>query len=113
VGLMFFSSIFMSIEPRETVKWALQQFLAVLPYFCLRLLITNRKSFQWAFVALLAVGAAVSAYAVFCSYSYVLFGSSLVVGLDQWSWVSTKTCPQYVGCSLNQSCWELMAEIWQ
>ena len=84
VGLMFFSSIFMSIEPRQTAKWALQQFLAILPYFALRILITNRKSFRWAFRALLVVGAVVSAYAVFCLYSYLLFGSSLGVGLDQY-----------------------------
>lgn len=84
VGLIFFSSIFMSVEPRQTLKWALQQVLAILPYFWLRVLITNRASFRWAFRVLLVVGAVVSAYAVLCLYSYLLFGSSFGLGLDQY-----------------------------
>src|SRR4029077_3349541 len=84
VGLIFFSSLFMSIEPRQTTKWALQQALAILPYFFLRVLITDRERFRWAFRALLAVGAVACAYAVLCFYSYIFLGSSFGVEVEQY-----------------------------
>src|SRR5260221_3380990 len=84
VGLIFFSSFFMSIEPGQTSKWAAQQVLAILPYFFLRLLISDRERFRWAFRALLAVGVAACAYAIVCFYSYICFGSSFGVEVEQY-----------------------------
>jgi len=84
VGLIFFSSFFMSIEPGQTTKWAAQQVLAILPYFFLRVLITDRERFRWAFRALLAVGVAACAYAIVCFYSYIFFGSSFGVEVEQY-----------------------------
>src|SRR5215475_6368598 len=42
IALIFFSSVFMSADPSQTGKWAAQQVLAILPYFFLRVLITDR-----------------------------------------------------------------------
>lgn len=84
VGLNFFSSAFMSVAPGQTVKWAVQQVLAILPYFWLRVLITNRESFRQAFRVLLAVGAIVSAYAIICFYANILVGSELGVEVAQY-----------------------------
>src|SRR5262249_6699621 len=84
IALIFFSSIFMSVDPQQTTKWAMQQTLAILPYFFLRLVIIDRERFRWAFRALLAIGAATSAYAIFCFYSYSLFHTSLGVEVEQY-----------------------------
>lgn len=84
IALIFFSSIFMSVDAQQTTKWAMQQTLAILPYFFLRLVITDRERFRWAFRALLAVGAAASAYAIFCFYSYSLFHTSFGVEVEQY-----------------------------
>src|ERR1051326_9149164 len=57
IALNFFSSLFLSVDPSQTGKWAAQQVLAILPYFFLRVLITDRARFRWAFHTLLRVGA--------------------------------------------------------
>jgi O-antigen ligase len=84
VALIFFSSVFMSTDPRQTTKWAIQQTLAILPYFFLRVIITDRERFRWAFRALLAVGAVASAYAIVCFYSYTFFGTAFGVEVEQY-----------------------------
>lgn len=84
VALIFFSSVFMSIDPKQTTKWAIQQTLGIVPYFFLRVLITDRERFRWAFRALLAVGAAASAVAILCFYSYTFFGTALGVEVEQY-----------------------------
>ncbi len=84
VALIFFSSVFMSIDPGQTTKWAIQQTLAILPYFFLRVIITDRERFRWAFRALLVVGAVASAYAIVCFYSYSFFGTALGVEVEQY-----------------------------
>jgi O-antigen ligase len=84
VALVFFSSVFMSIEPGQTTKWAIQQGLVILPYLFLRLLITDRDRFRWAFRALLAVGATASAYAIICFYAYAFFNTTLGVEVEQY-----------------------------
>lgn len=82
--LNFFSSAFISVAPGQTIKWALQQVLAILPYFWLRVLITDRESFRWAFRVLLWVGAATCVYAVLAFYSYIFFHTSFGVELEQY-----------------------------
>lgn len=82
--LIFFSSIFMSIDPRQTSKWAFEQVLAILPYFWLRLLIVNKDRFRWAFRFLLVAGSVTCAYAIISFYSNLLFGSSFGVDLEQY-----------------------------
>jgi O-Antigen ligase len=84
VALIFFSSMFMSVSPPQTTKWAMQQVLAILPYFFLRLLVTDRQRFRWAFHSLLAVGAVTTLYAIAGFYSYLLFRTSFGVEVEQY-----------------------------
>jgi O-antigen ligase len=84
VALIFFSSVFMSIDPSQTGKWAVQQVLAILPYFFLRVLITDRARFRWAFRALLVVGAVTCVYAIIAFYSYAIFGTKFGVETEQY-----------------------------
>ncbi|HZD96080.1 MAG TPA: O-antigen ligase family protein, partial [Candidatus Sulfotelmatobacter sp.] len=83
IAFIFFSSI-LSIDPRQTIKWALQQVLAILPYFWLRLLVTDRERFRWAVRVLLAVGAVIAIYALVCCYSHIFFGTSFGVEVEQY-----------------------------
>jgi O-antigen ligase len=85
VALMLFSSAIMSVAPLQTTKWALQQILALLPYFLLRVLITDWARFRVAFRTLVISGAVTLIYAVISFYSYVLFGSSFGVATDQYA----------------------------
>lgn len=82
--LIFFSSIFMSIDPGQTSKWAFEQMLAILCYFWLRLLIVDKERFRWAFRFLLAAGSVACAYAIISFYSNLLFGSTFGVDLEQY-----------------------------
>jgi hypothetical protein len=84
LALIFFSSVFMSIDSRQTTKWAVQQTLGILPYFFLRVIVTDRERFRWAFRALLAIGAVASAYAILCFYSYSFFGTAFGVEVEQY-----------------------------
>jgi hypothetical protein len=84
VALNIFSSQWMSIEPGQTIKWALQQMLVILPYFLLRVLAGDRPRFRRAFRIMLFIGAAVAAYAIFCFYSNLLFGTEFGVQIGQY-----------------------------
>ena len=95
VALNFFSSIFASAAPAQTLKWAVQQVLAILPYFWLRLLISDRERLRWSFRALLLAGVACSAYAMLCFYSNVFFGSAFGVEVAQYGDISATYGLQY------------------
>jgi len=84
IALIFFSSAFMSVEPGQTTKWAIQQTFAILPYFFLRIFIVDRRDFRWAFNALLAVGAVTLGYAILCFYSHIFLGSTFGVEVEQY-----------------------------
>ncbi|HET9282503.1 MAG TPA: O-antigen ligase family protein [Candidatus Angelobacter sp.] len=84
IALIFFSSVFMSVEPGQTAKWAVQQTLAILPYFFLRIFIVDRQDFRWAFRALLVVGAVTLGYAILCFYSHIFLGSAFGVEVEQY-----------------------------
>jgi O-antigen ligase len=84
IALIFFSSLFTSIAPGQTGKWAVQQVLAILPYFFLRVLITDRERFRWAFRALLVVGAITCFYAIIAFYSYAIFSTKFGVETEQY-----------------------------
>ncbi len=95
VSLNFVSSAFLSVSPAQTVKWAVQQTLAILPYFWLRILIADRKKFRQAFEFLLWIGAATAGYAVICFYSYVFLGTALGVEVEQYGDVAATYGLQY------------------
>lgn len=83
-ALNLFSSLFMSIEPRQTIKWALQQVLIILAYFFLRVLIQDREGLRKAFMALLAVGAVTVAYGIICFYSNLIFRTEFGMTMGQY-----------------------------
>ena len=95
IMLNFFSSTFSSIAPGQTIKWAAQQVLAILPYFWLRILITDRTSFRWAFRALLWIGTATCVYGILAFYSYVFFGTSFGVELEQYGMEGSNVAATY------------------
>src|ERR1051326_622354 len=84
IVLNFFSSTVMSVAPSQTVKWAAQQVLAILPYFWLRVLIPDRAGFRRAFRTLVWVAAATCAYAILAFYAYVFFGTTFGVEVEQY-----------------------------
>jgi hypothetical protein len=83
-ALNLFSSLFMSIEPRQTIKWALQQVIVILAYFFLRVLVGDRAGLHKALMALLTVGAATVAYGIICFYSNLFFGTEFGVTIGQY-----------------------------
>jgi hypothetical protein len=83
-ALILFSSWFMSIEPRQTIKWAVQQLLAILTYFFLRVLIEDRNGLRKAFMTLLAAGSATVAFGILCFYSNLIFGTEVGVTVGQY-----------------------------
>jgi O-antigen ligase len=71
----YLSSLFSS-EPSATLRWALQNNLAVLSYFLVRFLVSDRKMLQNAYRILLAVGLAEVIYGLLCYVSHSLFGTT-------------------------------------
>jgi O-antigen ligase len=95
IALNLFSSLFTSVAPGQTVKWALQQVLAILPYFWLRILISDRAMFRRAFRALLVVGAVTCAYAIVAFYSFVFLHTGFGVELEQYGLESGNIAATY------------------
>jgi O-antigen ligase len=79
-----FSSIFFSIAPAQTFKWSMQQTLAVLPYFLIRLLTSNPERFRQAMRVMLLCGTMAAAYGMICFYSYRLFGTEFGLDVGQY-----------------------------
>lgn len=79
-----FSSTFMSIAPAQTFKWSMQQTLAILPYFLVRVLAGNRERFRQAISIMLLAGSLEAAYAILCFFSYQLFGTDFGVDVGQY-----------------------------
>lgn len=84
VGLNIVSSLIASPSPSQTLKWSMQQTLAILPYFFLRVLANHKRKLHWAFGAFLVVGALEAAYGVVAYYSNFLFDTEFGVGVDQY-----------------------------
>ena len=84
VAINFVSSAFASPVPSATLRWALQNGLAVLPYFLIRLTIQDLETLRKAFRILLGVGLVESAYGIFCYASNHLFGTSFGMSIGQY-----------------------------
>lgn len=84
LGMHLFSSLAMSIDPSQTIKWAFQQVIVVTAYFLLRVLIVDRASFHRAFNIALVTGVVEAVYAVLCFYSNLLFGTEFGMEIDQY-----------------------------
>lgn len=94
-AMNIFSSLFMSIEPRQTIKWALQQVLIILAYFFLRVLIQDRKDLRKAFMAMLVIGAVAVTYGIICFYSNLIFGTEFGMTIGQYGDLSAPYGLQY------------------
>lgn len=94
-GLNIFSSLFMSVAPMQTVKWAVQQVLVICAYFVLRVLIEDQARFRQAFGLLLLTGAITVGYGVICFYSNLLFGSEFGVTIGQYGEIPATYGLQY------------------
>ena len=84
VALNFISSAFASSAPSLTLRWALQNSLAVLPYFLVRLLVTDLAALGKAFRILLGVGVVEAAYGILCFVSNRISGSTTGMSIGQY-----------------------------
>ncbi len=84
VAINFISSTFGSSAPASTLRWALQNSLAVLPYFFIRIMVRDLETLEKAFRILLALGVLESAYGIFCYVSHQVFGTSVGMEIGQY-----------------------------
>jgi O-antigen ligase len=84
VIINFVSSAVGSSAPGSTLRWALQNSLAVAPYFLVRLLVQDISTLRKAFRILAGVMIAECAYGIFCAFSYHVFGTEFGMSLGQY-----------------------------
>jgi O-Antigen ligase len=84
IAMNYISSAFGSSSPSETLRWALLNNLAVLPYFLIRLLVRDAGTFRKAFRILLAIGIAEAAYGILCYVSHQVLGTTAGVEVGQY-----------------------------
>ena len=84
VAVNYISSAFSSAVPSATLRWALMNNLAVLPYFLVRLLVRDLETLRKAFRILLAVGLAESVYGILCYALHLTFGTNFGMGIGQY-----------------------------
>jgi O-antigen ligase len=80
VLINYLSSAFGSSAPSMTLRWALLNNLAILPYFLIRLLVRDLATLEKTFRILLGVGIAESAYGILCYASHHALGT--VAGME-------------------------------
>jgi len=84
VAINFISSAFGSPAPASTLRWALQNSLAILPYFLIRILVRDLETLEKAFKILLAVGIIESVYGILCYVSHHAFGTTIGMEIGQY-----------------------------
>lgn len=84
IATNYFCSAFVSIAPGQTIKWATQQLLVILPYFFLRVLLTSYRRFRQALNIMLAVGVAEAILALVCFHSNRFFDTLFGMEQDQY-----------------------------
>jgi O-antigen ligase len=84
VTVNYASSAFGSSAPSATLRWALLNNLAVLPYFLIRLLVRDSATLEKTFRILLGVGIAESAYGILCYASHHVFGTTTGMEVGQY-----------------------------
>jgi hypothetical protein len=81
----YVSSVFMSPDPKMTLRWALLNNLAIFPYFLIEFLANDERSLRWAFKAFLGVGVFECAYALMSYASHYVFGTAFGVEVGQYA----------------------------
>jgi len=84
VAINYASSAFGSSSPSATLRWALMNNLAVLPYFLIRLLIRDLAVLEKTFRILLGVGVAESVYGILCYASNHMFATTTGMEIGQY-----------------------------
>jgi hypothetical protein len=84
VAINYVSSFVGSSEPSATLKWALQNNLAVLPYFLIRLMVQDLETLRRAFRLLLGIGIAEAVYGILCYFSYHALGTTVGMEVGQY-----------------------------
>ena len=104
LGMHLFSSLVMSIDPAQTIKWAAQQVIVVMAYFLIRILVVDRASFRRALNIALIVGVLEAVYAIFCFYSNLFFGTEFGVEIGQYGNIPGTYGTQYEANLLGSYC---------
>jgi len=84
VVINYASSALGSSVPSATLRWALLNNLAVLPYFLIRLLIRDLETLGRAFWILLSVGISESVYGILCYASHQVLGTATGMEIGQY-----------------------------
>jgi O-antigen ligase len=84
LAINFASSAFGSPVPSATLRWALQNSLAVMSYFLVRMLIRDPETLRKGFSVLLAVGVIESGYGILCYASNLVFGTTNGMSVGQY-----------------------------
>ena len=98
------SSLFMSVEPGQTLKWSIQQLMAILPYFFLRVLAGNFTGLKTAFRIFLIIGIAEAAFGVLCFYSNIIFKTEIGMEVGQYGDIPGTFGTQYEANILGSYC---------
>jgi O-antigen ligase len=85
IVLNFVSSGLESPQPSQTLRWALLNALAVLPYFFVRFLVSDKNRMDWTFKVLLGVGIGEAVYALACFVSHQIFRTTFGVEVGQYA----------------------------
>ena len=80
----YIGSAFGSSAPSATLRWALLNNLAVLPYFLIRILVQDLRTLRKAVRILLGVGIVESAYGILCYASNHVFGTTVGMAMGQY-----------------------------
>ncbi len=80
----FISSSIGSSDPASTLRWALQNCLAVVFYFLIRVLVQDIAILDRAVRIFLAIAVIESLYGVFCYFSHQAFGTTFGVTVGQY-----------------------------
>jgi O-antigen ligase len=84
IAANFISSAVASTDRSSTLRWALQNSLAVIAYFLIRVLIRDWNTFRKAFAILVTVGIAESVYGIICYVSHYTFGTTFGMSVGQY-----------------------------
>jgi O-antigen ligase len=91
VAANYLSSAFTSPAPSETLRWALLNNLAVLPYFLIRVLVRDPETLRKAFRILLLVSVTEAAYGILCYVSNHVFGTK--TGMEVGAYLEDVAAP--------------------
>jgi len=84
VAINYVSSTFGSSSRSDTLRWALLNSLAVLPYFLIRFLVRDAETLQKAFRILVTIGIMESVYGILCYVSHHTFNTTVGVEVGQY-----------------------------